>query len=112
MDLMNATIYSTGNGRMGYARFFVEVNVRKGFPAKVKVVHRDAKNVQIRTKHVNVEYSWKPNICESCKVFGHNNMLCKKRVNDSNVYNDDNMKNNGKVANNSKILTKGKWTSE
>nr|GFB48110.1 hypothetical protein [Tanacetum cinerariifolium] len=78
MDQMTANMCKNGTRRLGFARFLVEVN--KGFfLEKIKVQYKDAlDNINI-IKYVNVEYSWKLDLCEYCSGFGHGLKNCKVR---------------------------------
>ncbi|GJX69518.1 RNA-directed DNA polymerase, eukaryota, reverse transcriptase zinc-binding domain protein [Tanacetum coccineum] len=68
-----------GKGRIGYDRVLVEVDAGKEFKDFIKVKYRDKEGNVIRTKNVKVEYSWKPDMCEHCMVFGHKFHQCSKR---------------------------------
>lgn len=37
----------------------------------------DKNDKQIAVKKFNVEYDWKPPMCDLCKVFGHSSEKCK-----------------------------------
>ncbi|GJS31679.1 RNA-directed DNA polymerase, eukaryota, reverse transcriptase zinc-binding domain protein [Tanacetum coccineum] len=78
-DTMTAKRYSLGEGRMDFARILVEFDVMKGFKEKIELQYRDKDNNKKGTKHVKVEYAWKPDICSHCKVFGHSFLDCVKR---------------------------------
>ena len=87
-------------GRMGYARVLVEVDAQQGLPDKVEVVYRKANNAHTIIKHVSVEYSWKPYLCDQCKVFGHSNLKCKIKIIKSCICRDEKVLNNDKNINN------------
>ncbi|GJX97085.1 RNA-directed DNA polymerase, eukaryota, reverse transcriptase zinc-binding domain protein [Tanacetum coccineum] len=87
MDKMTADMCKEGSGRLGYARVLVEIDAEKSYIDNVKINYvDDLKNVKI-TKWVNVEYSWKPERCSHCFMFGHTVQYCKMkpRVNEVNV---------------------------
>ncbi|GKC60779.1 RNA-directed DNA polymerase, eukaryota, reverse transcriptase zinc-binding domain protein, partial [Tanacetum coccineum] len=46
---------------------------------EVEVVYRNAEKKETIVKHVAIEYSWKPALCKTCGVFGHNDNSCKNR---------------------------------
>ncbi|XP_074277513.1 uncharacterized protein LOC141601143 [Silene latifolia] len=60
--------------RLGYARLLVEVEIGQFFPDHI--VFLDEKGVEVR---VNVEYEWKPTICNTCKGIGHTTDMCKPK---------------------------------
>ncbi|GJZ97390.1 RNA-directed DNA polymerase, eukaryota, reverse transcriptase zinc-binding domain protein [Tanacetum coccineum] len=55
------------------------VDVKKGFKENIEIQYRDRDNNKKGSKHVKVEYAWKPDICTHCHVFGHNYIVCAKR---------------------------------
>ncbi|GKD31229.1 RNA-directed DNA polymerase, eukaryota, reverse transcriptase zinc-binding domain protein [Tanacetum coccineum] len=77
MDSLTIEICHSGKGRLGFAKVLVEVDARKGFTNVVEVVYKNAEKKETIVKHVVVEYSWKPELCEKCRVFGHNDNSCK-----------------------------------
>ncbi|GJY05164.1 RNA-directed DNA polymerase, eukaryota, reverse transcriptase zinc-binding domain protein [Tanacetum coccineum] len=79
MDEMTARMCQFGKGRIGYARVLVEVNAGKEFKKFIKIKYRDKQGEIIRTKKVKVEYSWRPDTCKHCRVFGHTFYQCSKR---------------------------------
>lgn len=51
----------------------------KVFFDKIEVQYKDAMNHTKKVKFVKVEYSWKPEVCNHCVVFGHSFKDCKVR---------------------------------
>ncbi|GKD28837.1 hypothetical protein Tco_1239615 [Tanacetum coccineum] len=98
MDQMTSDMCKVGSGRLGYARVLVEVDAGKGYLDKIEINYADAMKKVKMTKWVKVEYSWKPDRCEHCKVFGHTFKYCKS--NQMNVRNESNKK--AKINANSK----------
>ncbi|GJY17405.1 RNA-directed DNA polymerase, eukaryota, reverse transcriptase zinc-binding domain protein [Tanacetum coccineum] len=78
MDDMTAKMCQYEKGRIGYARVLVKVSAEKEFKDFIKIEYMDNKGNMIRTKKVNVEYSWKPDVCKHCNSFGHNYLQCSK----------------------------------
>lgn len=76
MDSMTASMCQKGMGRIGFARVLVEIDAKKGFQDKIEVQYIDKLNNIVRTKFVNVEYTWKPAVCCHCSVFGHMSSRC------------------------------------
>ncbi|GJT97235.1 hypothetical protein Tco_1092753, partial [Tanacetum coccineum] len=72
-DVIKVTLFDVinGSGRLGFARVLVEVVAKKGFLDNIKIQYKDTLNNTKRIKYVNVKYSWKPDLCEHCIVFGH-----------------------------------------
>ncbi|GJZ12296.1 RNA-directed DNA polymerase, eukaryota, reverse transcriptase zinc-binding domain protein [Tanacetum coccineum] len=77
-------------GRLGYARVLVEVDAGKEYLDKIEINYVDAMKKVKLTKWVKVEYSWKPDRCMHCKVFGHTVNYCKaKQMNGKNENNQE-----------------------
>ena len=62
--------------RINFARICVEVSARnpliEAFDLNVDI------NGMVETVEIKVEYQWKPKMCFTCKVFGHNESSCPK----------------------------------
>ncbi|GJS20996.1 RNA-directed DNA polymerase, eukaryota, reverse transcriptase zinc-binding domain protein [Tanacetum coccineum] len=57
-----------------------DVNLEKAKPDKIPLwIKIDKQGEIIRTKKVKVEYSWRPDTCKHCRVFGHTFYQCSKR---------------------------------
>ncbi|GJS09807.1 RNA-directed DNA polymerase, eukaryota, reverse transcriptase zinc-binding domain protein [Tanacetum coccineum] len=77
MDRMTAMMCKDGSGRLGFARVLVEINAEKEYIENIKINYiDDLKNVK-KTKWVKAEYSWMPDRCKHCCVFGHSFQYCK-----------------------------------
>ncbi|PWA38865.1 hypothetical protein CTI12_AA572810 [Artemisia annua] len=74
---MTATMCKEGSGRLGYARLLVEIDAGKEYVEKVELSYVDKQLNVKRNKRVKVEYSWKPDKCNHCAVFGHYQSQCK-----------------------------------
>lgn len=59
--------------RMSFARVLVEVDITCDYPASVPVYYKGKHVVD-----VEVEYSWKPQVCSECSCFGHTLSKCPK----------------------------------
>ncbi|GAV87477.1 DUF4283 domain-containing protein [Cephalotus follicularis] len=57
--------------RICFARICVEMNADKPFPEVIKAKRMNGTIVEVR-----VDYSWKPPVCERCKVFDHSTRGC------------------------------------
>ncbi|GAV92775.1 DUF4283 domain-containing protein/zf-CCHC_4 domain-containing protein, partial [Cephalotus follicularis] len=60
---------------ISFARICVEMSADKAFPDTIKAKRKGGATVEVR-----VEYSWKPPICERCKVFDHSTRACPVRT--------------------------------
>ncbi|GKE53920.1 RNA-directed DNA polymerase, eukaryota, reverse transcriptase zinc-binding domain protein, partial [Tanacetum coccineum] len=90
MDQMTSDMCKEGSGRLGYARVLVEVDAGKEYLEKIEINYVDAMKKVKLTKWVKVEYSWKPDRCMHCKVFGHTVNYCKaKQMNGKNETNQE-----------------------
>ncbi|PWA44249.1 hypothetical protein CTI12_AA527870 [Artemisia annua] len=76
---MTTQICKTGVGKVDYARVLVEFEVAKGFKDKITIKYKNRENEIKGSKVVNVEYSWKPESCSFCSVFGHDTKRCTMR---------------------------------
>ncbi|GKD28280.1 hypothetical protein Tco_1239058 [Tanacetum coccineum] len=89
-----------GSGRLGYARVLVEVDAGKEYLDKNEINYVDAMKKMKMTKWVKVEYSWKPDRCNHCKVFGHTFNYCKaKQMNERSDSNPEARVNGNKEDN-------------
>lgn len=79
MDAMTANMCQFGKGRIGYARVLAEMHAKKQFKDCIDIQYRGNDGTILRTKKITVEYSWKPPVCEFCKVFGHRTIMRDKR---------------------------------
>ncbi|GAV92640.1 DUF4283 domain-containing protein, partial [Cephalotus follicularis] len=59
---------------ISFARLCVEMCADRAFPEVIKVKRSSGAVVEVR-----VEYSWKPPVCERCKVFDHSTRACPIR---------------------------------
>ncbi|GJT51143.1 RNA-directed DNA polymerase, eukaryota, reverse transcriptase zinc-binding domain protein [Tanacetum coccineum] len=97
MDQVTSKMCKNGVGRLGYARVLIEINVEDEFLDKIEINYLDERRKVKSTKWVRVEYTWKPDRCTHCKVFGHSMQRCDAmpkpkpvvnnniRTNDSNI---------------------------
>nr|GEZ00948.1 probable glucan 1,3-beta-glucosidase A [Tanacetum cinerariifolium] len=77
MDKMTAMMCKDRSGRLVFARVLVEINAKKECIDNIEINYvDDLKNVK-KTKWVKAEYSWKPDRCNNCCVFGHYSQHCK-----------------------------------
>jgi hypothetical protein len=76
MDSMTAKRCQFGEGKIDFARVLVEFTVEKGFRENIVIQYIDKNNVVKGSKSVKVDYAWKPEVCEHCKVFGHVFKVC------------------------------------
>ncbi|GJR34281.1 RNA-directed DNA polymerase, eukaryota, reverse transcriptase zinc-binding domain protein [Tanacetum coccineum] len=76
--LVWAKLTNSGFGRLEYAKVLVEFDLKKGFKDKIEVRYRNKENEVKGSKTVKVEYSWKPEICSHCLVFGHGDKIVLK----------------------------------
>nr|GEX67630.1 hypothetical protein [Tanacetum cinerariifolium] len=77
IDQMTVDMCKAGSGRLGYARVLVEINAEDNFLNKIKISYVDDMMKVKRTKWVKVEYTWRPQSCNHCRVFGHSVHNCK-----------------------------------
>ncbi|GAV74915.1 DUF4283 domain-containing protein [Cephalotus follicularis] len=56
---------------ISFARICVEMKADKEFPAVIKTRRSNGEIVEVK-----VEYSWRPPVCDRCKVFDHSTRAC------------------------------------
>nr|GEW36534.1 hypothetical protein [Tanacetum cinerariifolium] len=90
MDKMTADMCSRGTRWLGYARVLVEIEACKCFLDEIEIVYVDRQNSRKNSKWVKIEYSWKPMVCNHCKVFGHSFFECtlRPRAEDEQIKSD------------------------
>ncbi|GJX65470.1 RNA-directed DNA polymerase, eukaryota, reverse transcriptase zinc-binding domain protein [Tanacetum coccineum] len=76
MDNVTSMMYN--QGRLGYTRVLIEVDVKKGLPKSIDIQYFDKDYKMIISKTVKVLYDWKPPLCTKCSVFGHRDGNCIK----------------------------------
>ncbi|GJY24381.1 RNA-directed DNA polymerase, eukaryota, reverse transcriptase zinc-binding domain protein [Tanacetum coccineum] len=81
MDKTTTKLCKEGTGNFGYARVLVEISADKEFKEKIEICYKSQEMVYPCSKFVKVEYSWKPQKCSQCKVFGHSDSLCSDNKN-------------------------------
>ncbi|GJR00893.1 ribonuclease H-like domain-containing protein [Tanacetum coccineum] len=74
MDKITTSIYEKPYGRVSYARVLVEVDAAKGLVDFVEIWYKSLGKSMI----LNVEYVWRPSLCDHCKTFGHHARICSK----------------------------------
>lgn len=76
MDRITTEMCEKTYGRASFARVLVEVDSSKELLNEVEIYYKSID----RSMVLEVEYPWKPPVCENCKVFGHilKNCIVKK----------------------------------
>ncbi|GJX07044.1 zinc knuckle CX2CX4HX4C containing protein [Tanacetum coccineum] len=67
MDRITTAMCEKSYGRASFARVLVEVDSTKGLVDSVEVWYRSLG----KSMMLDVEYTWRPPVCEHCKFFGH-----------------------------------------
>nr|GEW67837.1 hypothetical protein [Tanacetum cinerariifolium] len=83
MDKVTTSICEKPYGRASFAKVLVEVDAAKGLVDSVKVWYRSLG----KSMFLDVEYIWKPPLCEFCKTFGHFTKGCSKKAKEDIVKN-------------------------
>ncbi|GKA59161.1 RNA-directed DNA polymerase, eukaryota, reverse transcriptase zinc-binding domain protein [Tanacetum coccineum] len=76
MDKTTARLCKEETGNFGYARVLVEISAKKEFKEGIKICYKSRDMMNLCSKVVKVEYSWKPPKCSLGKVFGHSDSMC------------------------------------
>ncbi|GJZ38640.1 RNA-directed DNA polymerase, eukaryota, reverse transcriptase zinc-binding domain protein [Tanacetum coccineum] len=107
MDRVTTNMCNMGNGRVGFARVFIEVEACKGLPNQVEIMYKNKDNMETGRKNVKVKYDWKPPVCSFCSVFGHRIENCGLKSRKQTSYNAKqpvkNVKNHQGVVNGNKV---------
>ncbi|GJZ10937.1 brefeldin A-inhibited guanine nucleotide-exchange protein 5-like protein isoform X1 [Tanacetum coccineum] len=93
MDKITTFICEKPYGRASYAIVLVEVDAAKGLIKSVEIWYRGMG----KSMFLNVEYVWRPSLCDHCKNFGHFTRFCGKKVHvdaDKKTSANDNVKSN------------------
>ncbi|GKC25428.1 RNA-directed DNA polymerase, eukaryota, reverse transcriptase zinc-binding domain protein, partial [Tanacetum coccineum] len=89
MDQVTANMCRAGTGRLGYARVLIEINAADEFFEKIEINYVDEMKKVKSTKWVIMEYTWKPDRCSHCKVFGHSVQRCEAKPKPKPVVNNN-----------------------
>nr|GEW35860.1 hypothetical protein [Tanacetum cinerariifolium] len=76
IDQVTTDMCRASTGRLGYARVLVEINATDAFFDKIEINYMDEMKKVKSTKWARVEYTWKPDRCSHCNVFGHSVQIC------------------------------------
>ncbi|GJR04219.1 zinc knuckle CX2CX4HX4C containing protein [Tanacetum coccineum] len=76
---MSSTCYDSW-GRSSFARCLIEVNSEADLLDFVTIGIPSLEGNDFIKETIRVEYEWKPPRCETCKIFGHTNDCCPKKV--------------------------------
>ncbi|GKD04471.1 hypothetical protein Tco_1179445, partial [Tanacetum coccineum] len=74
MDKITTSICEKPFGRALYAKVLVEVDAAKGLIDTVEIWYKSLG----KSMMLNVDYVWRPLVCEHCKTFGHLSRFCSK----------------------------------
>ncbi|GJZ37316.1 zinc knuckle CX2CX4HX4C containing protein [Tanacetum coccineum] len=74
MDKITTSICEKPFGRASYAKVLVEVDAAKGLIDTVEIWYKSLG----KSMMLNVDYVWRPLVCEHCKTFGHLSRFCSK----------------------------------
>ncbi|PWA52039.1 hypothetical protein CTI12_AA458970 [Artemisia annua] len=111
MDKTTAKMCHEGIGRVGYARVLIEVNTSKEFKKNVEVCYRSGDKKEECLRLVDVEYTWRPVVCNKCAIFGHSQANCGK-CKEVNVESSTRTKNDKGAGYNRDDMGKKNRTSE
>ncbi|GKC02083.1 zinc knuckle CX2CX4HX4C containing protein, partial [Tanacetum coccineum] len=97
MDKITTSICEKPFGRALYAKVLVEVDAAKGLIDTVEIWYKSLG----KSMMLNVDYVWRPLVCEHCKTFGHLSRFCSKGLAnvEKKVGGDESVKNYRAVGN-------------
>ncbi|GJV91865.1 hypothetical protein Tco_1539678, partial [Tanacetum coccineum] len=80
LDTFTSAMCAEPWGRIGFARALIEVTAEKELKQEVTMVVPIVEGDGHTMERMNIEYEWKPSRCRDCKIFGHADDQCPKRV--------------------------------
>nr|GFA17514.1 hypothetical protein [Tanacetum cinerariifolium] len=75
MDRIITTMCERSYGKASFARVLVEVDSTKGLANSLEVWYMSLGKSML----IDVEYAWRPLVCEHCKIFGHTLKSCSAK---------------------------------
>nr|GFA57577.1 hypothetical protein [Tanacetum cinerariifolium] len=91
LDAFTSSMCDNSWGQINYACALVEINAEFDLKHDVSMAIPLEDGTGHTRKVIKVEYEWKPPHCNDCKIFGHTNAMCPKRVN-PNISSDNSEK--------------------
>ncbi|GJS40533.1 hypothetical protein Tco_0565576 [Tanacetum coccineum] len=80
LDAFTSNMCADPWGRISYARVLIEVSAGKDLKQEVIMKIPEVEGTGHINVSIQVEYEWKPSLCNECHVFGHSLEQCLKRV--------------------------------
>ncbi|GJV67317.1 trichome birefringence-like protein 3 [Tanacetum coccineum] len=80
LDTFTSAMCAEPWGRIGFARALIEVTAEKELKQEVTMAVPIVEGDGHTMERMNIEYEWKPSRCRDCKIFGHADDQCPKRV--------------------------------
>ncbi|GKE17222.1 ribonuclease H-like domain-containing protein [Tanacetum coccineum] len=80
LDAFTSSMCENAWGRISFARALVEISSDFGLKHEVSMAIPLEDGSGHTREVIKVEYQWKPPHCVDCKIFGHTNEKCPKRV--------------------------------
>ncbi|CAH1446566.1 unnamed protein product [Lactuca virosa] len=74
VDSYTTTMCERATGRAVFARILIEMSAQDPWDKDIKTKAITTKGATTTT--LRVEYSWNPNRCDHCKIFGHDQATC------------------------------------
>ncbi|XP_021979823.1 uncharacterized protein LOC110875939 [Helianthus annuus] len=82
LDAYTADMCIDNWGRTSYARALVEINAENELKNQVVVAIPKMDEEGFVKENIKIEYEWKPHRCDTCRLFGHNNLSCPRTPKD------------------------------
>ncbi|XP_023762213.1 uncharacterized protein LOC111910619 [Lactuca sativa] len=76
MDKITQKMCNEHWGRPAFMRFLVEMSAESEWMKELSVVSIDFGTGEKVESKCRVEYAWRPDICNHCKIYGHKNSNC------------------------------------
>ncbi|GJW14567.1 mitochondrial outer membrane protein porin 2-like protein [Tanacetum coccineum] len=80
LDAFTSSMCEDAWGRISFARALVEINADSSLKHEVSMAIPLEDGSGYTSELIKVEYEWKPPHSADCKIFGHTNAKCPKRV--------------------------------
>nr|KAJ0219421.1 hypothetical protein LSAT_V11C300156720 [Lactuca sativa] len=76
MDKITQKMCNEHWGRQAFMRFLVEMSAESEWMKELSVVSIDFGTGEKVESKCRVEYAWRPDVCNHCKIYGHKNSNC------------------------------------
>lgn len=80
LDAYTTEMCNGGTTNMKYARVLIEFDAKDGWKDRIQVVIPKLDGSGKVLREMDVEYPWRPPLCDQCHIYGHDNNHCPRKV--------------------------------